>query len=139
MGSWGFSSPPLKLSKHLGLGWSVRWAQEMATGYHLGTIDFLVKLLVGYDKHCLANFGQDQQASVWKPDGGRRRRADAKGQKVRELEKLSQRKPALRKALRARKDGGRERKGSGLGNHTGAKCLRGGNLSEPSLTRMKTG
>lgn len=47
---------------------------------------FLVRRLAGYNKHCLIDFGQDQQASVWKPDKGRRRRADDKrseGQRVR--------------------------------------------------------
>lgn len=47
---------------------------------------FLVRLLTSYNKHCLIDFRQDQQVLVWKPDRGRRRRADDKrseGQRVR--------------------------------------------------------
>lgn len=86
VGSWGFSWSPLnilKILKCLGLGGS----HERATGdtHWALPIDqgpspcFLVRLLAVYDKHCLTDFGQEQQASVWKPHRGRRRRVDDKG------------------------------------------------------------
>lgn len=95
---------------------------------------FLVRLLTGYNKHCLIDFGQDQQASAWKPDRGRRRRADDKRSEG-QREKLSQRKPPLRKAPRSGKWGGRERKGLELGNQTGTKCLR--DRQEPGSARAE--
>lgn len=54
--------------------------------YHIGTIDRVPSPVLpsetpGRLQHCLIDFGQDQQASVWKPDKGRRREDDKRVRK----------------------------------------------------------